>query len=65
MIDAIGCGGLGIGRGVRQFRVRKSGDANFDRVELSIMGWRSETKIVFVTDKLRDLREDFGEILHS
>jgi len=26
------------------------------------MGWRNETKIVFVTDELRDLRERGGEI---
>jgi len=63
MIDAIGCGGRRVGSGARGFRVGKVSDANLDRVKLSVVGWRNETKIVFVTDELRDFREDCGEIL--
>ena len=61
MIDAIGCGGRRIGSEAREFCVRKIGNPNFDGVELSVMGWRNETKIVFVTDELRDLREHGGD----
>jgi hypothetical protein len=32
-------------------------------VNFSIMRWRDETKIIFVTDELSDLRKYFGKIL--